>query len=57
MHSADEKLIKAISEADAFRLLEIVLDDPSLISDSYYRQFRTAIYARFKVLSEQGVKE
>ena len=48
--SGDELEYERIALMSAEELLSYVLDSPYLLTDSYYRGFHTAIYARAEAL-------
>jgi hypothetical protein len=48
---SDEDTLKLISEMDFRELFDYVMDQPELLTDSYYRAFGRAIEARYKELT------
>lgn len=52
----NEQYVAYIKTLDVWGLLGEVLGDPSLLTDSYYRQFGSAIQARFDELVREKLE-
>ena len=53
----DEVFIVQIKGMDEEALLDLVMEYPEYLTDSYYRLFRSAIKRRYKQLREQRGSE
>lgn len=49
----NEEIIAAIMLMDAAQLLDHVMENPTDLTDPYYREFRKAIYDRYEQLKSQ----
>ena len=49
----DETFIKEIEKMPAMELLNLVVTEPELLTDSYYRKFRLQIIRRCKAIEKK----